>query len=190
MSANNTRLDGTVNEDLLKAINEAMQGVNFDNVDPDGNTFTEAPDGYYLCELKKAQFGFSKKGNLQVACQFKAVEDGCDLDVDKYGNVKVINIPKTKGKVFFKYYSYNAEDKILRFANDMAKFIDENNQPLLEAEAYKAGAEILIESLQLLEAAAPQIYCKQETSANDDGTSSTWFNPVSWNTAKKLGLPQ
>lgn len=176
------------NKDLLAAINKAMEGVNFDNVDPEASGFSELPDGYFLTSVKKAEFGFSKKGALQVAMQFKIEENGVELTLDKYNNVVQKELKGTKGRIIFKYYNYETEDKILKFANDMAKFEDENGDQLIDADAFKSGAEILLDSLELLVQSGSRVYVKNDVNKNDDGTSSSWANLVSWKTAEKLGL--
>lgn len=190
MSANNQKIDNNVDAELLKAINSAMEGVDFESVDPDAAVYATLPDGYFLVSVKKYEFGFSKNsGNLQVAMQLKIEENGVDLTVDKYNNVVLKELKNTKNRTIFKYYTYTSEDKILRFANDMAKFEDAEGNSLLGKEAFMNGAEILLDSLDLLVQSGSRIYVKQETTQNSDGTSSTWTNPISWKAAKKLELP-
>lgn len=191
MSTNNVNLKGDMSPELLKAIEEAMQGVDFNTVDPDATAYSDIKDGYYLVSLKKYEFGFSKNsGRLQVMAQFKVEENGFTTDVDKYNQIVINPIKGSKGKVTSIFYNYEAEDKILKFANDMAKFESETpGESLLGKEAFMNGVEILLESLDLLVQSGSRVYLKQETTTNADGTTSTWKNLVSWNTAKKLGLP-
>lgn len=191
MSTTNVNLNGDMSPELLKAIEEAMQGVDFNSVDPDATAYSDIKDGYYLVSLKKYEFGFSKKSQrLQVMAQFKVEENGFTTDVDKYNQIVINPIKGSKGKVTSIFYNYESEDKILKFANDMSKFESETpGESLLGKEAFMNGVEILLDSLNLLVQSGSRVYLKQETTTNADGTTSTWKNLVSWNTAKKLGLP-
>ena len=170
-------------KNLFSKLNDILQATNIDDVTAETAGYTELPDGYYNCEVTKAELRESKTGKPMAMLVFRTTENGIDIDED--GNH--FDIPKTTGKTFNICYVLEDENKVRRFVADMLKFEGETSgEPILGKE-YFTTAEVLEDALEIL--VGLRIYMHASTSENDDGSKSSWKNLISWARAEKLELP-
>lgn len=168
---------------LFASLDGILQNTDLSDVTADSNDFAELPDGYYLCEVEKAELKESKTSKQpMVAFQFKIVEDGTGVASDG----TFTTLKKTKNRKVFLYYVLKDERSVRRFATDMLKFEGEKEgEPLLGKE-YFMNSEILEEALDVL--TGSRIYIQSSTTENEDGSNSVWKNMISWKRAKALEL--
>ena len=106
---------------------------------------------------------------------------------DKAGNVETKEVKGSKNRKIFMYYVLKDTASVRRFVSDMLKFEgEERGKPLLDKE-YFMNSEILADALKILE--GMQIYIQITKSTNDDGTTRSWQNLISWKRAAALDLP-
>lgn len=163
--------------------------LDIDKIDAEGNdSFSELPDGYYLCEVSKADLKTTKSsGEPMVSLTMTVFEDGLATVIDDKGFSTFEIIPKTKGRKIFINFVLSDEQKCYRFANDMCKFEgDEPGKPILEKEAFLSSAT-LIDALEIIEGL--NIYVNVSTKKNNTtGELKTWQSIISWKRAKAIGL--
>lgn len=177
-----------------------MENFNFDKLDSllgkldtnkisaDANdAYPELPEGYYLCEVEKAELKTTKSsGEPMVSLALKITEDGKKVAIDAKGFSYFEDVPHTEGRKIFINWVLSDEQKCYRFANDMVKFEAEAGVPILEKEAFLSSAT-LIDALEIIEGL--NIYVQVSTSENKTTHEmKTWQNLISWNRAIKLGL--
>lgn len=169
---------------LFNSLDAILNNTDLADVTAESNNFTELPDGYYLCEVEKAELKESKTSHQpMVAFQLKIVEDG--LGVNEDGNF--YNLKKTSNKKVFLYYVLKDENSVRRFVTDMLKFEgDVENEPILGKE-YFTNSEVLVDALDIL--VGMRIYIQSSTNKNDDNSTSNWKNLISWKRARMLELP-
>lgn len=179
------------NEDLkamFSQLDSILSNVDLSDVTAESTGFTELPDGYYLCQVEKAELKTSKTSHMPMAAfQFNVVEDGHDAIIDDDKNVTLVDLKKTKGRKIFMYYVLKDERSVKRFATDMLKFEgEEPGESLLPKEAFTTS-ETIEDALDVLN--GMRIYVQISTTVNDDDTKSTWNNLISWKRAASLSLP-
>lgn len=168
---------------VFKSLDAILGKTELADVTSESNNFQELPDGYYLCEVEKAELKESKTSHQpMVVFQFKTVEDGIGVGED----TDFINLKKTKNKKVFLYYVLKDENAVRRFVTDMLKFEAEQDTPILGKE-YFTNSELLVDALDIL--VGMRVYIQCSTNKNDDGTSSNWKNLISWKRARLLELP-
>lgn len=169
---------------LFDSLNSVLSSTDLTDVTANDDSFQELPEGYYLCEVEKAELKESKSSHMpMVALQFKTVEDGYKLNTEG----EFINISKTKNRKIFLYYVLKDESSTRRFVTNMLKFEgDEEGVPILSKE-YFTTASLLTDALSILEGL--RIYIHISTSENDDGSVSSWKNLLAWKRSKDIGLP-
>lgn len=169
---------------LFKSLDGVLSNTDLSDVTAESNNFSELPDGYYLCEVKKAELKESKSSHMpMVAFQMTVVEDGLGVNED----ASFFDLKKTKNRQIFLYYVLKDENAVRRFVTDMLKFEgDKEDEPILGKE-YFTNSEVLIDALDIL--VGMRVYVQSSTSKNDDGTSSNWKNIISWKRARLLELP-
>lgn len=176
-------------KDLTKVFNslDSLLGeVDLSDVNAEsGGGFSDLPEGYYLCEVEKAEITESKSSRKpMVAMQLKVVEDGIFID-EKTGGMK--DLAKTANRKIFKYYVLGDEAGVKRFVADMLKFEGEKpDEPILPKEAFTCSATI-VDALDVL--IGMNIYIRINKSTNKDGQESVWQSPITWKRAKALDLP-
>ena len=173
------------------ALDESLGSVDLDDVtsEKSGSEFEELPEGYYLCEVKKAELTKSKSsGNPMIKIQFKVIENGIGVDVNEKGDAVFVDIPKSKNRCMFKYYVLRDEKSVKTYVSDMLKFEgSEPGVPLLEKELFLSSVT-MSEALNLLEGS--QIHIQVSVSENKTTKEkSSWQNLISWSRAAKLELP-
>lgn len=173
---------------LFDKLDDLLSTVDLLNVTAESAGFTELPDGYYLCEVEKAEIRESKSSKMPMAAfTFKISEDGHTAEVDESGEPVITDIKKTANRKIFMYYVFKDERSVKRFATDMLKFEgEEEGEPLLPKEAFLSG-DTVNDALEIL--TGMRIYVHVSTTTNGDDTKSTWNNLISWKRAKVLGLP-
>ena len=176
------------NKQLIASINELLKQTNIDDVTSESNSFQELPEGYYLCSVDNAEIKESKaSGNPMVAFSFTVTENGHHYVADKDGNVEMQEVKGSKNRKIFMYYVLKDTSSVRRFVSDMLKFEgEEPGKPLLDKE-YFMNSEILADALAILQ--GMRIYIQITKSVNDDGTSRSWQNLISWKRAAALDLP-
>ena len=170
---------------LFSSLDGILANTDLTDVTADGSGFQELPDGYYLCEVEKAELKESKSTHLPMAAfQLKVVDDGYGVNQDT-GNFEMIK--GTKNRKLFMYYSLKNDTMVKRFVTDMLKFEGETEgEPILGKEYFTTSA-VLNDALEIL--IGLRIYVQLSTTANDDDTTSQWKNLISWKRAKALELP-
>ena len=176
------------NKKLIASINELLKQTDINDITSESNSFQELPEGYYLCSVDSAEIKESKSSNQpMVAFTFTVVENGHQYVADKDSNVEMKEVKGSKNRKIFMYYVLKDTSSIRRFVSDMLKFEgDERGKPLLDKE-YFMNSEILVDALNILE--GMQIYIQITKSQNDDGTTRSWQNLISWKRAAALDLP-
>ena len=167
-------------------LSDLLTQVNWDTV-TDVDSFEELPEGYYLCEVEKAELKMNKaQTNQQVSFQLKVIEPGIQEVLDAKGYSTLHEIPGTQNRKIFKHYPFKDVTGIKRFVTDMLKFEgDEPGVPILEKE-YFMHEETIEDALDIL--VGLRIYV-QVSIRESQGTKSTWNDIISWARAKELGLP-
>ena len=151
-----------------------------------GGGFENLPDGYYLCEVVKAELKTSQSSkNPMMSFQFRTVEDGNEITVLDNGEITQKALKGTKGRMLFVHYVFKDERGIKRFASDMLKFESEEGVSLLPKEAF-SNSETMMDAMDVLQ--GMQIYVQVSTTVNKEGISSTWNNLISWKRASQLEL--
>lgn len=180
-----------MNSDInFDQLNNLLSSVNLDDITSESNDNKDnnLPDGYYLCEVAKAELTTSKSSNKPMAAfRFKAVEDGIGSIIEN-GFSKNVDLPHTKNRVIFKYYILSTEEDVKKFVSDMLKFEgDTEGEPLLDKEVFLDGS-VLGDALEALEGARLYIQVSN-TVKKSTGEAQTWYNLISWKRAKGLELP-
>lgn len=172
---------------VFNTVDDILSQINADKIDPNAPDFESLPEGYYSCEVVKAELGVSKSSEKpQIKLQLKTIENGLSVEIDEEGDSILKEIQKSKDRFIFKYYSLDTQSNVERMIKDMLKFEgDEPGIPLLEREYFK-NSELLTAALEVLEGS--RIYAQITISKNKDGQSSSWTNLISWERAEKLGL--
>ena len=176
------------NKQIIASINDLLKQTNIDDVTSESNSFQELPEGYYLCTVDSAEIKESKaSGNPMIAFTFTVAENGCHYVADKDGNTEMQEVKNSKNRKIFMYYVLKDTASVRRFVSDMLKFEgEEPGKPLLDKE-YFMNSEILADALAILQ--GMRIYIQITKSVNDDGTSRSWQNLISWKRANALELP-
>lgn len=168
------------------ALSDLLKQVNWDTITEDTG-FEDLPEGYYLCEVEKAELKMNKdQTNQQVSFQFKVVEPGLQEAIDNRGHSYLLQLDGTKNRKIFKHYPFKDLNGVKRFVNDMLKFEGETfGEPLLDKE-YFMTEEIIPDALDLL--VGRHIYI-QATYKEWNGKKNCWYDLVGWPRAKELELP-
>lgn len=168
---------------VLNSLNNILSNTDLSDVSAESNNFTELPDGYYLSEVESAILTESKSSHLpMVAMTFKVVEDGRGTNKDG----EFFDLKKTKNRKIFMYYVLKDEVAVRRYVADMLKFEgDVEGQPLLDKECF-TNSELLVDALDIL--TGMRVYIQISTTENQDKSTSTWKNLISWKRAKALEL--
>ena len=174
-------------QDVLSTLDALLGATNLEDVTADSSNFAEMPDGYYLCEVEKAELKASKSsGSPMVALQYKVVENGVDAIQDK-DDISLKEIKGTKNRKIFMNYVLKDDNSVKRFVTDMLKFEgEEKGKPILDKE-YFTNSAILEDALEIL--IGMRIYIQSSTTEKSDGTTSNWKNLISWKRVDALELP-
>lgn len=171
-------------KNVFNALDALLGQTDLSDVTAESNNFSELPDGYYLCEVEKAELKESKSSHQpMVAFQLNVVEDGIGIDAD----ANFFDLKKTKNRKVFLFYVLKDNNSVRRFVTDMLKFEGEvAGEPILPKE-YFTNSQVLVDALDILQ--GMRIYVQSSTTTNDDNSTSVWKNLVSWKRAKMLELP-
>lgn len=172
-------------KDLFANLDSLLSQTNIEDVTEENTGYSELPEGYYLCEVVKAELKESKSSHQPMAAfQFKIIENG--QTIKNEDEPEFIELKNTKNRMIFMYYVLKDEGSVKRFVSDMLKFEgEEEGQPLLGKE-YFTNSELLEDALDVL--TGMQIYVCISSSENQNGETSIWKNLISWKRADKLGL--
>lgn len=170
----------------MSALDQILSQTKLDDVSAESQGYSELPNGYYLCEVDKTNFGESKTSHLpMVSFTFKIVEDGTGF-VYTENEVSPFTIKSTKNRLIFKHYVFKDESSVKRFASDMLKFEgDTPGESLLPKEAF-ITSETMLDALDIL--VGYRIFIQADTNEKEDGTKATWYNLISWKRAAELEL--
>lgn len=174
-------------KDMMKvfnALDNLLNDTDLSDVTAESSNFSELPDGYYLCEVEKAELKESKSSHQPMAAfQFNVVEDGLGVTED----ATFFDLKKTKNRKIFVYYVLKDNNSVRRFVTDMLKFEGEvQDEPILGKE-YFTNSQLLVDALDVL--VGSRIYIQSSTTVNEDKSSSVWKNLISWKRARMLELP-
>ena len=173
----------------MNTLDDLLKATDLNDVTSESSGFDDLPAGYYLSEVNSAELTISKNsGNPQVKVVFKIVEDGVTVEPDDVGNMVRKNLPKTAGRLIFKYYPLKDEKTVRTMVSDMTKFEGEvKGEPLLPKEYFKETS-LLNEALACL--TGFRIYVNISTSTNKEGKTNNWVNLISWKRAAQLDLAE
>lgn len=167
-------------------LGDLLKEVNWETVTED--TYDDLPEGFYLCEVEKADLKTNKADtNMQVSFQYKVVEAGLAETINERGQSVLQQINGTVGRKIFKHYPFKDTNGIKRFIIDMLKFEGETpGEPLLGPE-YFMTEETFPDALGCL--VGSRIYI-QASYKEYQGKKNCWYDVVGWDRAKKMGLPE
>lgn len=170
-------------------LNELLSQIDWDNIEKSEQSFEDLPEGYYLCEVEKAELKLNKSGtNKQVSFQFKVVENGLAERINDKGFNDLVEIDHSKNRKIFKHYPLKDKDGVVRFVKDMLKFEgSEPGVPLLEKE-YFMTEEVIPDALDVLATGKIRIYIKADYKTYN-GTTSVWYDLIGWDRAAAMKLP-
>ena len=173
----------------MNTLDDLLKATDLNDVTSESSGFDDLPAGYYLSEVNSAELTISKNsGNPQVKVVFKVVEDGVTEEIDDKGYAIRKNLPKTAGRLIFKYYPLKDEKTVRAMVSDMTKFEGEvKGEPLLPKEYFKETS-LLNEALACL--TGSRIYVNITTSTNKEGKTNNWVNLISWKRAAQLDLAE
>lgn len=84
-------------KNLFNQLDELLGASDIKDVSAESSGFAQLKNGYYLCEVKKAELKPSKSsGKLMVAFQLKVVEDGTDFTFDAKSRPTPVTLKGTK----------------------------------------------------------------------------------------------
>lgn len=188
-------------EDLSRITNvldELLSKSDLSNTTSEGSKGGDLPDGYYLCEVEKAELTASKtSGNPMVKFQYKVVENGLKSMVDDQGNDILVEAKGTANRKIFMNYVLSTEQQLGFFVSDMLKFANPENpdKPLLgdtteEAKLYFKTTALLVDALDIISMGC-RIYIMVQTVAKKDNPEEKdkKYNPITWKRAALLELP-
>lgn len=172
---------------VFGVVDDLLSQINAEQIDPNAPDFENLPEGYYSCEVVKAELGVSKSSERpQIKLQLKTISNGSAVEIDEEGDSVLKEIPKTQNRFIFKYYPLDTKSNVEKMIKDMLKFEgEEQGVPLLERD-YFTNSELLTAALEVLEGS--RIYAQITITKNKEGNSSSWTNLISWERAEKLGL--
>lgn len=173
----------------MNTLDDLLKATDLNDVTSESSGFDDLPAGFYLSEVNSAELTISKNsGNPQVKVVFKVVEDGVTEEPDDKGYMVRKNLPKTTGRLIFKYYPLKDEKTVRTMVSDMTKFEGEvKGEPLLPKEYFKETS-LLNEALACL--TGSRIYVNITTSTNKEGKTNNWVNLISWKRAAQLDLAE
>lgn len=173
---------------LSATLDKILSNTDLSNTTEEG-VKQDLPDGYYLCEVKKAELTESKAGNPMVSIEYNTIEDGKKTIVDESGYSQLVDATGTANKKFFINYVLMNEMQVGFFVSDMLKFQDpETNDSIFTKEDFTCTSGI-IDVCNLLEQGGI-IYMMVQTveKRNEPGTTEKKYKPISWKRARKLEL--
>lgn len=178
---------------LSQTLDELLKQADLSDVNAESAMSNDLPDGYYLCEVTKAEFTVSKSsGNPMIAFQFKVVEDGIKTVIDDYGYEKLLPAMKTKGRIIFKNYVLNNLSNLNFFVSDMLKFeYPTDDHPAIFDKSMFDTTENIAACLDILEDQACRIYMMVQTKPkkNNPEEKEKVYNAISWKRVGQLELP-
>lgn len=183
---------------VTNALDELLGKSDLSNATAEGSKSGDLPDGYYLCEVEKAELTASKSsGNPMVKLQYKVVENGFKSVVDDQGVAILVEAKGTANRKIFMNYVLSTESQVGFFVSDMLKFAnpEDMTKPLLgetpeEAKAYFKSSALLVDALDIISMGC-RIYIMVQSVAKKDNPSETEkkYNPITWKRAAGFQLP-
>lgn len=170
-------------------LSDLLSQVNWETVTEE-NSFEDLPEGFYLCEVEKAELKENKaKTNMQVSFRFNVVDNGLAEKLDAKGNSVLVENSGTKGRKVFKHYAFKDAASVKRFVNDMLKFEDPSTpgEPILSVD-YFTMEETFPDALGVIESMQLRLYI-QARYTERDGKKTCWYDLISWKRAAEMGLP-
>lgn len=179
---------------VSRLLDDLCSKTDLSSTTEEGASF-DLPDGYYLCEVKKAGLTETQKtGQPMISMEFLTVEDGKKTITDEQGYVQMVDAEKTANKKIFQNYVLATDINLSFFVADMLKFQDpETNEPLFNKEEDFKSTETIVNVLDTLVEVGMQIYVMVQTTTRvNKETGQTEkvkkYNPISWARARKLEL--
>lgn len=178
-------------KDIAVSLDELLSKSDISSITSESSQGYDLPDGYYLCEVEKADLKLSSNGNPMVSIQYKVVENGLKSDVDKDGNDTLIEARGTANRKIFMNYVLSTEQQVNFFVSDMLKFeeADKEGVPMFEKDYFK-NTELLMTVLDILSNGLRiYIMVQSKESKKEPGKIEKRYNPITWKRAKLLELP-
>ena len=173
---------------MFSQLDELLSSISVEKISSESTGFEDLKDGYYLCEVVNAELKLSKNsGNPMASFQLKVLEDGLDVVLTDTDDIVFSPLKGSKGRYIFKHFVLKDERSVKSFISDMLKFEAEPGESFLPKEAFTTS-EVIDESIAAL--VGMRIYVQISTSENQDGTTSSWTNFLSWKRVSALELPQ
>lgn len=174
------------NIDFAK-LDELLGNTNLSAVTEEG-VKSELPDGYYLCQVEKAELTESKAGNAMVAIQFLTIEDGKKSYINESGYAELVTAPKTNNKRIYVNYVLSNDMNINFFVSDMLKFQDfDTAEPFFTKDDFKSHEGIL-RVVDLLQEGGIIYIMVQTVTKKDSTETEKKYKPISWKRARNLEL--
>ena len=89
--------------EISRTLDALLSQADLSNTTSEGRS-KDLQDGYYLCEVEKADLGTSSNGNPMVTIKFRIVEDGLKSVIDNAGNDILVPAQNTKGNTIYVNY--------------------------------------------------------------------------------------
>jgi hypothetical protein len=175
-----------INQETIQKLNDLLKNADFSNTTEEG-VGSKLPDGYYLCQVSKAELTQSKNGNPMVVIEYVTLGDGKKTIVDDSGYSQLVDAPHTSDKKVFVNYVISTEMNLGFFVSDMLKFQDpETDESLFDKNEDFKNAEAIDNVCGMLEQGGI-VYLMLQT-VEKDGQSDQRKKPISWKRARKLEL--
>lgn len=169
-------------------LDKLLGSVDLSSTTEEGVSF-KLPDGYYLCQVNKAELKESKVGNPMVSIEYVTIEDGKKVIVDEAGYSQLIDAPKTANKKIYMNYVLSNEMNVGFFVSDMLKFQDlESNEPFFTNDDFKSTEGIIRVCDSLTAGGIIYIMIQTVEKKDDSKEKEQKFNPISWKKARRLEL--
>ncbi len=179
---------------VSRMLDDLCSKTDLSTTSEEGASF-DLPDGYYLCEVKKAGLGETQKtGQPMISMEYLTVEDGKKTIVDEQGYVQMVEAEKTANRKIFQNYVLSTEMNLGFFVADMLKFQDpETNEPLFNRDEDFKSTETIMAVLDTLVEVGMQIFVMVQTTKRVNKETGQEekvkkYNPISWARARKLEL--
>lgn len=172
---------------IAQTLDSLLGSVDLSSTTEEGVGSNTLPDGYYLCQVEKAELKESKSGNPMVVIEYSVVEDGKKTIVDESGYSQLVEAKNTEGKRIFVNYVLTNDMNVGFFVSDMLKFqVPETGESIFNKNEDFASSQKILGVCDTLSKGAA-IYLMLQT-MEKDGKTDQKKKPISWARARKLEL--
>ena len=173
---------------ISQSLDELLKSVDLSNTTEEG-VKQDLPDGYYLCQVDKAQLGESKNGHPMFTIEYLTTEDGKRNVVDEEGYAQLEDAKGTANKKIFVNYVLSNEQQITFFVSDMLKFTDlDSDTPFFTKDDFLDTTGIVNVAEALTNGGIIYIMVQTVESQKEPGQFIKKYKPITWKRARKLEL--